>query len=336
MQRGHRVLPGKGHLSPACRAVLRVPSAGAGWPTAPQGWGTQPRVGVHSPAGSQLGELPERGGRGDTSWESHTPLPPFSPPSPKGHYFCQKHFAHLFNSSWSGKSLWAGLEDKTSSDSPGHVRSKLPPARTPPPRSPGPARQAPSHPPFTPSPRSRCFGIVSPPNTHRCRNLENFHATKVLFPEWGCKFLLSWGRADAQPGCTGPPGQPVPNPRGNAGKSPVRSEPAQRGCGGSVPTDTTVKGAQPKPSGRLQPPLLHRPALTDPAGTDFYPHEAKGTGCFYPTRRDGCRDSGDGDRLATRGGWQAAVHGLRSPRSEPHPLGGCLPPSRRSGPHGTA
>ena len=95
--------------------------------------------------------------------------------------------------------------DESSSDSPGHVRSKLSPARTPPPRSPGLAGQDPSRPPFAPSPRSRCFGIVLPPNTHRCRNLENFHATQVLFPERGCKFLLSWGRADAQPGCMAPP-----------------------------------------------------------------------------------------------------------------------------------
>lgn len=44
----------------------------------------------------------------------------------------------------------------------------------------------------------------------------------------------------------------------------------------------TIKAVQPKPSGRLQPPLIHRLALTDPAGTDFYLHQVKGTGCFTP------------------------------------------------------
>lgn len=186
----------------------RLARGSAGSRHAARGQGMQPS---QQPAGKAPG--------GNTSWESRTPLPPFSPPSPKRRYFCQKSFAHLFSNSWAGKSLWAGPRDETSSDSPGHVRSKLTPARTPPPRSPGPSGQAPSHPLFALSPCSRCFGIILPPSTHRCRNLENFHATKVLFPERGCKFLLSWGRAEAQHGCMGPPGQPGPNQRGNAGKS---------------------------------------------------------------------------------------------------------------------
>lgn len=72
----------------------------------------------------------------------------------------------------------------------------------------------PPRPPFAPSQPSQPFGIVSPPNTHRCRNLESFHTTQVLFPDRGCEFLLSLGR-----GCMClPPAQSAPNQREQAGK----------------------------------------------------------------------------------------------------------------------
>lgn len=70
-------------------------------------------------------------------------------------------------------------------DSPGHIRTCL----VPPPCSQGWLGRT----LLSPSLHSQCFGIVSPPNTHRCRNLENFHATEMLFPEQGCEFLLGQG-----------------------------------------------------------------------------------------------------------------------------------------------
>lgn len=91
----------------------------------------------------------------------------------------------------------------------------------------------------------------------------------------------------------------------------------------------TIKAVQPKPSGRLQPPLLHRLAPTDPAGTDFYLHQVKGTGCFTPRSGAAAGMAGmvavagwlleEGGRLAARGGWQAAAHQLRSQGQSPSP-----------------
>lgn len=99
---------GGGNVTMSCPERATVPPTAELCSGSPALGPADPRlsgIGAHSPAGSQLGGLPG----GDTSWESHTLLPPFSPPSPKGHYFCQKSFAHLFSSSWSGKSLWARL-----------------------------------------------------------------------------------------------------------------------------------------------------------------------------------------------------------------------------------
>lgn len=169
-QRCHRVLPTKCHLSPT---LLRVPSNNS--PMAPWGQGKW-----SSWEGSP---------GGDTSWESHTPPSPFSSLSPKGHYFCQKKKKFC-------TAVQQQLVRKVAAGGSGGMRSHqtAPGTSAPSCLQPGPPSPGPPRPPFAPSQPSQRFGIVSPPNTHRCRNLESFHTTQALFPERGCEFLLSLGR----------------------------------------------------------------------------------------------------------------------------------------------
>lgn len=90
--------------------------------------GPQRRARSHSPAG--------RAPMGHTSWESHVLLPPCSLQHARDTAFVKNRVLHIcLAAAAQQKSLWARLGDKTSSDSLGHIRFELFPARTPPPRS---------------------------------------------------------------------------------------------------------------------------------------------------------------------------------------------------------
>jgi len=224
---------------PSCAQAPQLRGRLAHSPASPQ----LRRVGVHSPGSGRTAWLA-------ASWEVSRGAHELGIPHPasslqpavvtQGTLFLSKPVLHICSAAaGQGSRSGPAWGDETSSDSPGHVCSELPPARTPPPQGrpgrPPPARL--SLPLRIPSVSvSFCLPTHADVETWKI-----FTQPKVPFPEQGSKFLLSWGRrADAPRGCMGPPSQPVPNRRGNTGKSPVRSEPARRGCGGSVPTDTTA------------------------------------------------------------------------------------------------
>lgn len=131
--------------------------------------------------------------------------------------------------------------DETSLHSLGHVRSRLPAARTPPPRSPGPAGQAPS----ACRPLPLCFPGVSVsfrlPTHADVETWKIFRQPKCCFLSGAASSSSHKGGLMYSLGAWPPhPSQPAPNERENAGKSRLRSEPARRGCGGSVPINTLI------------------------------------------------------------------------------------------------
>lgn len=210
-----------------------------------------PHQALHRVPGAGVAQPSWEGAVGAMSREPYTSLPPLSLCHPGDTIFVQKKFHTSVQQQLGRKVTGLGGGDEISLDSPGHIR----PCLVPPPCSQGWLGRT----PLSPSPHSQCFGIVSPPNTHRCRNLENFHATEVLFPEQDCEFLLGRGRAD-----TAWPCDPPANQCQTGGANWEGSGELLEAAFPLIPLP--INAAQPKSSGRQQPVPLHLLAPTEPQG----------------------------------------------------------------------